>query len=40
MNRSGDRIDHPATAHDLNVLTFVANESYEDFVKGASSRIS
>jgi type III restriction enzyme len=32
-------MDHPATAHDINVLTVVANESYEDFVKGLQSDI-
>lgn len=34
VNREGDRQDHPATVHDTNVLTVVANESYEEFVKG------
>ena len=34
VNQEGDRQDHPATVHDTNVLTVVANESYEDFVKG------
>lgn len=37
VNQHGERMDHPATAHDLNVLTVVANESYEDFVKGLQS---
>src|SRR3984893_6458645 len=31
-NQSGDRIDNPATVHDINVLTVVASESYKDFV--------
>src|SRR5690606_1369759 len=37
VNQFGERIDHPATAHEINVLTVVANESYEDFVKGLQS---
>ena len=32
VNQSGDRMDHPATVHDINVLTVVASESYKDFV--------
>ncbi len=39
VNQHGERMDHPATAHDINVLTIVANESYEDFVKGLQSEI-
>ncbi|HEY8961622.1 MAG TPA: DEAD/DEAH box helicase family protein, partial [Luteolibacter sp.] len=39
VNQFGERMDDPATAHDLNVLTVVANESYEDFVKGLQSDI-
>ena len=32
VNQNGDRMDHPATVHDINVLTVVASESYSDFV--------
>ena len=32
VNQQGDRMDHPATVHDVNVLTVVASESYKDFV--------
>ena len=32
VNQSGDRMDHPATVHDINVLTVVASESYTEFV--------
>lgn len=32
VNQNGDRMDHPATVHDINVLTVVASESYRDFV--------
>ncbi len=40
VNQFGERLDNPATAHDINILTVVANESYEDFVKGLQSDIS
>jgi type III restriction enzyme len=39
VNHYGERMDNPVTAHDINVLTVVANESYEDFVKGLQSDI-
>lgn len=32
VNQNGDRMDDPATVHDINVLTVVASESYKDFV--------
>ncbi len=32
VNQHGDRMDHPATVHEDNVLTVVASESYKDFV--------
>jgi type III restriction enzyme len=34
VNAQGDRMDDPAIVHDINVLTVIASESYEDFVKG------
>lgn len=40
VNQSGERIDHPAIVHDVNVLTVIANESYKDFVAGLQSEIS
>lgn len=40
VNQSGDRMDHPATVHDVNVLTVVASESYKDFVTGLQRDIS
>src|SRR5690606_30640168 len=40
VNQFGERMDNPATAHQINILTVVANESYEDFVKGLQSDIS
>ncbi|MDD5030042.1 MAG: DEAD/DEAH box helicase family protein [Rhodoferax sp.] len=32
VNQHGDRMDLPATVHQINVLTVVASESYKDFV--------
>ena len=32
VNQNGDRMDNPATVHQVNVLTVVASESYTDFV--------
>jgi len=40
VNKDGDRIDHPATVHDINVLTVVASESYKDFVATLQKEIS
>jgi type III restriction enzyme len=40
VNRRGDRVDHPATVHDVNVLTVVASESYTDFVTNLQREIS
>ncbi len=40
VNQSGDRMDHPATVHDINVLTVVASESYKDFVAALQKDIS
>lgn len=39
VNRNGERMDHPATVHDVNVLTVVANESYKGFVAGLQKEI-
>jgi type III restriction enzyme len=40
VNQSGDRMDHPATVHDVNVLTVVASERYKDFVAALQKDIS
>ncbi|MEM1156793.1 MAG: DEAD/DEAH box helicase family protein [Verrucomicrobiota bacterium] len=40
VNQYGDRLDNPATVHQINVLTVVANESYKDFVAGLQKDIS
>jgi type III restriction enzyme len=40
VNQNGDRMDHPAIVHDVNVLTVVASESYKDFVAALQQDIS
>jgi type III restriction enzyme len=40
VNKKGERMDDPATVHDINVLTVVANESYKDFVEGLQKEIA
>ena len=40
VNQNGDRMDHPAVVHDVNVLTVVASESYKDFVSALQRDIS
>lgn len=40
VNQQGDRMDHAATVHDINVLTVVASESYKDFVANLQREIS
>ncbi|PKM15603.1 MAG: restriction endonuclease subunit R [Gammaproteobacteria bacterium HGW-Gammaproteobacteria-2] len=40
VNQHGDRMDNPATVHDVNVLTVVASESYKDFVAALQKDIS
>ena len=40
VDRQGDRMDHPAVVHDINVLTVVASESYRDFVSNLQKEIS
>lgn len=40
VNQHGDRMDHAATVHDINVLTVVASESYKDFVANLQREIS
>ncbi|WP_428409075.1 type III restriction-modification system endonuclease [Hyphococcus sp.] len=40
VDQHGDRMDHPAVVHDINVLTVVASESYKDFVAGLQTEIS
>lgn len=40
VDQHGDRTDHPATVHDVNVLTVVASESYKDFVAGLQREIA
>ena len=40
VNQSGDRMDRPATVHDINVLTVVTSESYTEFVTNLQREIS
>lgn len=40
VDQHGDRMDHPAVVHDINVLTVVASESYKDFVAGLQKEIA
>ena len=40
VNQLGDRMDHPATVHQVNVLTVVTSESYTDFVTALQRDIS
>lgn len=40
VNNTGDRMDNPATVHQVNVLTVVASESYKDFVTALQRDIS
>ena len=40
VNQHGDRMDHPAVVHDINVLTVVTSESYTSFVGGLQQEIT
>src|SRR3546814_16247384 len=40
VDRLGDRLDHPATVHDTNILSVIASESYTDFVRGLQKEIA
>ncbi|MGE4579277.1 MAG: type III restriction-modification system endonuclease [Desulfuromonadales bacterium] len=40
VNQNGDRMDHPAIVHDINVLSVVASESYKNFVANLQQEIS
>lgn len=40
VNQLGERQDDPATVHQINVLTVVANESYKEFVTALQRDIS
>ena len=40
VNQVGDRVDHPAIVHDVNVLTVVASESFKEFVTALQKDIS
>lgn len=40
VDHTGERIDHPAVVHEVNVLTVIASESYSDFVTGLQKEIT
>lgn len=40
VDQTGERMDLPAIVHDINVLTVVASESYQDFVAGLQTEIA
>jgi len=40
VNQNGDRMDDPATVHQINILTVVASEGYSDFVAGLQRDIA
>ncbi len=40
VNQNGERQDQPTTVHDINVLTVVASESYQDFVTNLQVEIA
>jgi type III restriction enzyme len=40
VDQSGDRMDNPATVHDINVLTVVTSESYKSFVAGLQQEMA
>jgi type III restriction enzyme len=40
VNQAGERMDAPATVHEINVLTVIASESYKDFVTALQKDMS
>ncbi len=40
VNQQGERMDNPATIHDVNILTVVTGESYTEFVTNLQREIS
>ncbi|UWF77611.1 MULTISPECIES: type III restriction-modification system endonuclease [Microbacterium] len=40
VNQHGERMDHPATVHEINELTVVCDESYQEFVDGLQNEIA
>ena len=40
VDQNGDRMDNPATVHDINVLTVVTSESYKEFVAGLQQEMA
>jgi len=40
VNQSGERQDQPSTVHNINVLTVIASESYQEFVTNLQTEIA
>lgn len=40
VDQRGERNDHPALVHEINVLSIIASESYESFVQGLQTEIA
>ena len=40
VNQEGERLDDPATVHDVNILTVVANEAFSTYVNGLQKEIT
>ena len=40
VNQRGERQDNPVTVHNINVLTVIASESYEDYVSNLQKEIA
>ncbi|MCL2051437.1 MAG: DEAD/DEAH box helicase family protein [Lachnospiraceae bacterium] len=40
VNQNGERMDEKEEVHNINVLTVIANESYDSFAKGLQSEIA
>jgi type III restriction enzyme len=40
VNKHGDRMDAPATVHEINRLTIITNDSYADFVSSLQKEMS
>ena len=40
VDQQGERKDHPSTVHEINILSVIASESYENFVRELQSEIA
>ena len=39
IDKNGNRMDNPLTVHDINILTVIANESFQDYVASLQKEI-